>query len=194
MELFKLIKKLRNDEKLSMSYTEALELCLAVLRTNHVIGHIAEVGVYKGGSATLICKLKGDKQLHLFDTFEGLPKPHRTKDNKRYKAGGYSFPLDVIQKWLKSFPDVHYYKGLFPATAKSISEKRFSFVNLDADLYQSTLDGLKFFYPRLNKGGIIMAHDYRPNKIGVGYAFRDYFKDKSEQEMQLEKSHCIIQK
>ncbi len=193
MELFKLIMKLHNDGKLSMSYTEALELCLAVLKTNHVMGHIAEVGVYKGGSATLICKLKGDKQLHLFDTFEGLPKPHKTKD-EGYKERDYSFPLDVIQKWLKPFPDVYYHKGLFPATAKPVSEKRFSFVNLDADLYQSTLDGLKFFYPRLNKGGIIMAHDYRPNKIGVGYAFREYFKDKQDKEIQLEKSHCIIQK
>lgn len=193
MEIFKLIKKLRKDEKLAMSYTESLELCLAVLRTNHIRGHIAELGVYKGGSATLICKLKGDKQLHLFDTFEGLPEPHKIKDIA-FKKGDYSFPLDVIQSWLKSFPDVNYYKGMFPSTAKPISEKRFSFVNLDADLYQSTLDGLKFFYPRLNKGGIIMAHDYRPNKGGVGRAFREYFEDEMVKEIQLKKSHCIIQK
>ena len=56
MEIFKLIKKLRKDEKLAMSYTEALELCLAILKTNHIRGHIAEVGVYKGGSASHIWK------------------------------------------------------------------------------------------------------------------------------------------
>src|SRR6266446_3101953 len=36
-------------------------------------GAFAEVGVYKGASAKLICAAKGDKTLHLFDTFEGLP-------------------------------------------------------------------------------------------------------------------------
>ena len=34
---------------------------------------MAEVGVYQGVSAKLICEAKGDKELHVFDTFEGLP-------------------------------------------------------------------------------------------------------------------------
>ena len=38
---------------------------------------MAEVGVYQGVSAKLICEAKGDKELHLFDTFEGLPDPER---------------------------------------------------------------------------------------------------------------------
>src|SRR5205085_6808666 len=44
-----------------------------VLRTQKLEGEIAEVGVYRGGSAKLIASLKGTKPLHLFDTFAGMP-------------------------------------------------------------------------------------------------------------------------
>ena len=40
-------------------------------------GDFAEVGVYKGASAKLICEAKGDKTLRLFDTYEGLPPERR---------------------------------------------------------------------------------------------------------------------
>ena len=42
-------------------------------KTQKIAGDIAEVGVYKGGTAALICKVRGDKSLYLFDTFEGIP-------------------------------------------------------------------------------------------------------------------------
>lgn len=34
-----------------------------------VPGEFAEVGVYEGGSARITSEVKGDKELHLFDTF-----------------------------------------------------------------------------------------------------------------------------
>ncbi|RYD92058.1 MAG: methyltransferase, partial [Sphingobacteriales bacterium] len=37
---------------------------------------------------------------------------------------------------------------------------RFCLVSIDADLYDPILAGLRFFYPRLDKGGAIMVHDY----------------------------------
>ena len=50
-------------------------------------------------------------------------------------------------------------KGYFPETF-DITEETFSLVSLDADLYNPILNGLEHFYPRLNKGGYIMIHDY----------------------------------
>ena len=35
-----------------------------------------------------------------------------------------------------------------------------SFVHIDCDLYQPTLDSLSFFYPRLSKGGCIAISAY----------------------------------
>src|SRR3989344_3046104 len=41
-------------------------------------GAYAEVGVFRGASAKLICEAKGQNELHLFDTFSGLPKVGQT--------------------------------------------------------------------------------------------------------------------
>src|SRR5437763_12407749 len=56
-----------------------------VLTARKLPGDIAELGVFRGGSAKLIASLKGDKALLLFDTFEGMPKARADLD--RYKAG-----------------------------------------------------------------------------------------------------------
>ena len=46
-----------------------------------------------------------------------------------------------------------------PDSAEGINEK-FCFVSLDMDLYKPTLEGLRFFYPLMVQGGIIIVHDY----------------------------------
>jgi O-methyltransferase len=43
-------------------------------------------------------------------------------------------------------------KGYFPETAQGLNET-FCFVNLDMDLYQPTIEGLRFFYSRMTGGG-----------------------------------------
>ena len=53
----------------------------------------------------------------------------------------------------------------------------FSFVSLDVDLYQPTLCGLKFFYPRMSKGGVIMVHDYGSPWLGVALAVDEFSKE-----------------
>ncbi|MDR2793331.1 MAG: TylF/MycF family methyltransferase, partial [Treponema sp.] len=50
-------------------------------------------------------------------------------------------------------------KGYFPETAAGI-EDTFVFVSIDVDLYEPIYNGLKYFYPRLVKGGYIFVHDY----------------------------------
>jgi O-methyltransferase len=50
-------------------------------------------------------------------------------------------------------------KGYFPETAYDVNDT-FSFVSIDADLYEPILSGLIFFYPRLENGGYIFVHDF----------------------------------
>lgn len=50
-------------------------------------------------------------------------------------------------------------KGFFPDTALNVKDF-FCYVHLDMDIYQSTMDGLKFFWPRMVEQGIIMIDDY----------------------------------
>jgi O-methyltransferase len=53
--------------------------------------------------------------------------------------------------------------GFFPDSAEGLEED-FCFVSLDADLYEPTLEGLRYFYARLNPGGYIMVHDYASSR------------------------------
>ena len=50
---------------------------------------------------------------------------------------------------------------------------------IDVDLYEPTLDSLKFFFPRLINGGVIICDDYNSKVFnGAKKACDEYFKDK----------------
>jgi O-methyltransferase len=69
-------------------------------------------------------------------------------------------------------------KGIFPETAKDVNDK-FCFVSLDVDLYEPTKEGLKFFYPLLSPGGVIMVHDFNNlNYKGVREAVLEFCREK----------------
>jgi O-methyltransferase len=56
-------------------------------------------------------------------------------------------------------------------------EERFCFVSLDADLYNPMYEGLKYFYPRLEKGGYIFIHGFFNEYFtGAKQAVLDYNK------------------
>jgi hypothetical protein len=155
-------------------------------------GDLAEVGVYQGASAKLICEMRAPgKTLHLFDTFKGLPDPgdHDTG----FIAGEYECSLESVKHYLRKYGNVHFYKGYFPGTAGPVEDRVFSFVNLDVDLYESTRGALEFFYPRLTAGGILLSHDYN-TQVGVRRAFDEFFADKPEPIIRLMGSQCMVVK
>ncbi|MDA1124894.1 MAG: class I SAM-dependent methyltransferase [Crenarchaeota archaeon] len=154
-------------------------------------GDIAEVGVYRGGSAKLICEIKGNKNLYLFDTFEGLP--NTGKDDLVKKGWLAETSLEKVKEYLNDYPSVHFFKGLFPGTAESISNCKFSFVHLDTDTYQSTLDGLMFFWPRMVSDGRIVSHDYNASDVsGIKKAFTEFFKDQKEKIIEIADTRVMI--
>lgn len=188
-----LIHKIKRETEMIQSDNEAYQIFMAVKRTEKVDGDIAEVGTYKGGSAKLICETKGNKSLHLFDTFEGIPKVDQI-DKPYYYTGKYTSSLENIKKYLKIYGNVYFYKGVFPVSAKPVENKNFSFVHLDVDTYESTLDCLQFFYPRICKGGVLISHDYTDMSPGVRKAFDEFFSDKPEPIIELSGSQCLIVK
>ena len=72
-------------------------------------------------------------------------------------------------------------KGYFPDTIPE-EELEFAFVSLDCDLYEPILAGLRYFYPRLKKGGYIMIHDYNQTAYlkGVKQAVIDFESEVGE--------------
>lgn len=153
-------------------------------------GDFAEVGVYEGSSAKVICAAKGIKRLHLFDTFEGLPEVRSI--DKLYKKGDYSCSELKVRNYLEGENNITFYKGLFPQeTGESVGLTEFSFVHLDVDIYQSTLDSLEFFYPRLTQGGIILSHDYAQSE-GVKKAFTEFLQRNKGTLVQLCESQVML--
>jgi len=192
-EIIDLIKGIKRENEMLLDNNEAYQIHMAVERTAKIDGDIAEVGTYKGGSAKLICEAKGNKILHLFDTFEGLPDLSHTDNPTQFHKGKFIASFQAIKEYLKEYKSVHFYKGLFPSTADPIKNKKFSFVHLDVDLHDATLACLEFFYPRMNKGGIIISHDYI-HSAGVRKAFDDFFRDRQEPIIEMSGSQCLIVK
>jgi O-methyltransferase len=188
------INRIKKETHLVMGKNEAYQIYAAVKNTRKIPGDIAEVGVYAGGSARLIAETKGDKELYLFDTFEGLPEVSKEDSSKFYKSM-YAASFEEVSNYVQhgGIADVFIYKGYFPDTAGPIKNKRFSFVHLDADIYQSTKDAIEFFYPRMNRGGVMISHDYI-NAQGVRKAFDDFFRDKPEPLIEISGSQILVVK
>jgi O-methyltransferase len=146
-------------------------------------GAVAELGVYQGDFAREINKVFPEKEFYLFDTFEGFDsKDCGIEMDKGYsqndKTGYFSNTTEKLVMDKMLYPKgCHIIKGYFPESINGgVSlETKFCFVNLDADLYTPTLEGLKYFYPRLVKGGIILVHDYFSKAFtGAKDAVREY--------------------
>lgn len=159
-----------------------------------VPGDYAEVGCFQGGSAAMICLGKGDKPMHLFDTFSGIPKGLE-KYNEHFKENLYACSLETVRSNLAEFNNLSFHKGLFPNSIEDdqeIQNTNFAFVNIDVDLYEGTLECLKFFYPRMSPGGILVSHDYM--LTGVKAAIDEFMSDKPEEIIDLPTTQCMFVK
>lgn len=160
-------------------------------------GAFAEVGVYRGGSAFLLCAAKDDTPLHLFDTFGGMPAVNPASDGA-FRAGDFSdCSLDQVRAFLAGHSNLHFHAGIFPASAALLTDAdlKFKFAHLDVDLHASTIDALNWFYPRMVRGGLIVTHDYNDVTVpGVKRAFDDFFSDKPEVVVPLWFSQAVVTK
>lgn len=129
-------------------------------------GAVAELGVFRGTFSKLINKKFSGRKLYLFDTFDSFDQneymyernkgrcPENFYDN--FKSTSVELVLDSMP-----YPDnCIVRKGLFPETAKGLENEEYAFVSIDVDLEKSMLAGLRYFYPRINRGGGIFVHDY----------------------------------
>jgi O-methyltransferase len=175
---YQLLRETRAKTNMVLRDGEAYSIYSAVVETAKIKGSIAEVGVFKGGSARLISSAKGERELHLFDTFEGLP-PVNPKYDPNFRQGTFEGSLEEVRALLSGVGNVQFHKGLFPDSATGLEHLRFSFVHLDVDLYESTKRCLEWFYSRMMPGAMLISHDF-VDAEGVRKAFREFFADKPE--------------
>lgn len=185
------IRKMILTNKIEVETTplECAQLMNVVGACEKIDGDIAEAGVFRGGSAALILQASPSKQLHLFDTFEGLPG-----SDGQFQAGDYRAGVEQVRAALGPWDRrLSFHPGLFPASALGLEGLHFAFVHLDLDLYASTIDALRWFWPRLNKGGMLLSHDY-PFSDGVVQAFHEFFGSRSETFLPLSGNQCVAVK
>jgi O-methyltransferase len=160
----------------------------------HLDGDMAECGTYKGASAYRMCLAlgKSGKIAHLFDSFEGLSAPGEW-DGDYWATGALRTPEASVRKALAEFGNYRVYKGWIPERFKEVADGRFSFVHIDVDLYQPTLDSLEFFYPRIVEGGVIVMDDYGfVTCPGAKRAADEFFSQKLEPVVMLTTGQALV--
>tara|TARA_B100000965_G_C19211524_1_gene591819 strand:- start:20 stop:643 length:624 start_codon:yes stop_codon:yes gene_type:complete len=135
--------------------------------------NVSECGCWKGLSTHIISsQLKNinfDKKFYIFDSFEGLSE-FKTEDRKINQFDQikeikirkhFSSDLDMVKNNLNEFKNFTvFYKGWIPSRFNEVNKENFSFVHIDLDLFEPTLDSLNFFGNRMIKDGIILLDDY----------------------------------
>lgn len=156
-------------------------------------GAFIEIGTFQGCSARLICQEKGDKKLYVCDTYEGLPKDH-ANNRGVHRVHQYTCSLESVREFLKDFPNVEFVKGFFPDSAQGVipENEKFAFAHIDVDLYEGTLAGIRYLYPRMIPGGIIVSHDFSI-LAGVRKAIYEFIEETPEAVMvELPTTQCMI--
>ncbi|MBF0540354.1 MAG: class I SAM-dependent methyltransferase [Nitrospirae bacterium] len=152
------------------------------LELNNIEGDLVECGVWRGGAAGMMSQAQlkfGEKrrQIHLFDSFEGLPKA--TIDDNVYEqrslgvrdgelmesTGRMKADISYVKRLLFEiikYPKdyVTFHIGWFQDTVNKAQNEKIALLRLDGDLYESTKICLEGFWDKVVSKGIIIIDDY----------------------------------
>jgi O-methyltransferase len=123
-------------------------------------GDLCEVGVYKGGSALLLCEHNSpNSHMFLIDTFCGLPQ-ECTYDNYHKQGDFGDTSVEHVMSILSGQSNFTLLKQVFSEDVHLLVDRQFKLVHLDVDLYSSYISCLEFFHSRMVRGGYIVLDDY----------------------------------
>ena len=167
-----------------------LALSVEYIYAASVEGDVAEFGVNSGVTAAVLARsmkhfdehnnnCTRQKKLHLFDSFQGLPRSINEVDlqSPHVASGTWGegtcmtalMGKDRVHEFCSSFFDVKrvaVYEGWFSDTLCQISpDIRFALIHVDCDLYQSTKEVLWhcFSNQMLQNGSVVLFDDWNPN-------------------------------
>jgi O-methyltransferase len=183
------IKRIRPHSMVAPEGLESLYDLVRQCDAHGVPGALVECGVWHGGAAALmaLATRNSGRQLHLFDSFAGIPEPIRGIDGARAlsevtsakdtpggemkvawdygERGGPGSPASVRNLLLEVGYEptlVHIHEGWFqetvPAAAPTIGQ--IAVLHLDADWYESTRLCLEYLFGNVTRGGVVVIDDY----------------------------------
>ncbi len=148
----------------------------------------ADIGTQEGGSAYFLASafrtmLGREVPVVAIDTFEGHPSEKISQNDGRRWFDRERPPEPVsfedVVDYLSEFELVSVHKGEFTAVAPELPDQRYGVVHVDVNLYESTLDALRYFAPRLVRGGIVVIDDYdSPTCPGIRRAAEDFLAER----------------
>ncbi len=168
------IEQYHDDVRYSM-----LALAIQRIEQDQLPGAFAEVGVYRGVTSSFIHRQAPDRKFYLFDTFEGfaardleVPTDERFRDTSQ----------ESVTRFLGNTQNIIFRKGYFPDTAAGLESEQFALVMLDVDLYRPALEVLRFFYPRMVRGGYFFMHDFNnpESDRAISRAAYEFLENKPE--------------
>jgi O-methyltransferase len=163
------------------------------IANRQIPGAIVECGVWRGGSTmaaalTLLGAGTTDRDIYLFDTFEGMTPPtgvdqsfdgvpaaqHYQALNGNWCASGLDEVRANMAKTGYPHDRFHYVRGRVEDTIPATCPDRIALLRLDTDWYESTKHELQHLYPRLVTGGVLIVDDYG-HWSGCRKAVDEYF-------------------
>jgi hypothetical protein len=171
--------------------TEYYSYCTNLVK--HISGTFVEMGFGKGESALIFSKLLtrenyDNREMWLFDSFEGFPAPTKEDygdDNKCHaRKGAWKVPMKPAKDIQASHnAPVYIKKGFFEDTIDSYDGGPIAILHLDCDLYSSYKVCLNRLYHQVAKGGIILFDEYKSkrqleNFPGAARAIDEFFEGK----------------
>lgn len=176
----------------------ALARSVEYVARNEIPGAIVECGVWRGGSVmavalTLLRLGVSDRDLYLFDTFEGMTAPgaedvkHTGEPaadlladpvaGEEIKAAA---PLEDVRSTLLGlgYPRerILFVQGPVEETLPGAAPAEIALLRLDTDWYASTKHELVHLYPRLSRGGVLIVDDYA-YWLGARRAVDEYIEE-----------------
>lgn len=158
-------------------------------------GHIAEFGSWRGANLLFLAKLlriydsQGSKQVHCFDSFEGLStftsEDGAAVDEKGEYAGSLRELTDMIDLY-EFQDDITIHKGLIQDTLPRFIDENpgvmMSFVYCDTDLFEPTKLILENMHDRLVAGGIFVLDQWSHERWpGESLAVQEFLSDAKHQ-------------
>lgn len=199
-EFMDTLKKCKPYTMTSEERLYAMHQAIQYLVKNNIAGDIVECGVWRGGST--MCALlelvklgKTNREVFLYDTFEGMSEPTEKDANLLGKGAQQLLnesqkttedimwcyaPIEDVKKNIEStgYPEqkVNYVKGKVEDTIPQTMPGEIALLRLDTDWYESTYHELTHLFPKLVKGGVIIIDDYG-HWQGAREAVDQYFKE-----------------
>ena len=197
------VQRIADVQPYTMTSTERISALIDAVDyvcDKRIPGDIVECGVWRGGSmmavaSTLKFRNSIDRDLWLFDTFEGMSAPesrdidhsgHAAKEllNSQSREDPSSIwcqcNLEEVQKNLLKvgYPksQLRFVKGPVENTIPGSMPDKISLLRLDTDWYQSTKHELVHLFPKLSDGGVLIIDDYG-HWQGCREAVDEYFQE-----------------